>query len=107
MIKYRNRNGPGDIRATITLIPTDKGGRKGPTPSDELRPILMIDGTNWSISLNLEDTGSVAPGQTVTIPIYFFDLEGAREHLSVGKKFTIWEGITIANGVIDEILFAN
>lgn len=99
------KNRPGDILATVKFLPTDTGGRKGPTPDNELRPILTIDNESWSVCLHLEGIGSIHPGQTVKVPISFYFLQEAKHHLMLGKQFTLKEINKIADGVIEEILF--
>jgi hypothetical protein len=101
------RNSPGDIIATLNLLTTHKGGRQGPTPADEFSCIMVIDGKNFSIKLNLQDTGSLHPGQTATVPVSFLYPELVAPHCAVGKRFTLREINTIAAGRIEEILFTS
>jgi hypothetical protein len=99
------KNQRGDILATVTFRTTKAGGRDGPTPPDELRCIMTIGGENLDVRLHLEETGSVAPGQSVRVPISFLFFEYGKEHSVVGTRFTLRDSRTIADGVIDEILF--
>lgn len=92
-----------DIIATVSLFPTEVGGRQGPTPNDMYGCLMVIDNNNYDIKINLEDAGSIFPGQTVRVPVRFLDWERARESCSVGKRFILREVYTIGAGVIDEI----
>jgi hypothetical protein len=99
------KNRRGDIIASVTFRSTKAGGRDGPTPPDELRCIMTIGGENLSVVLHLDETGSVAPGQSVRVPISFYFLDHAKEHCVIGTPFTLRDHRIIADGVIDEILF--
>jgi hypothetical protein len=98
---------PVDIRATITLFPSDAGGRQKPTPKDWLHCILVMDDKNFDVRLDVTETNGLSPGQTACIPIHFLDSENARPHLGVGKSFLLREGHVIGNGIIEEVYMYN
>lgn len=100
------KNQLGDIVANLTLLPTNSGGREGPTPPSELRCIMTIEDKNFSVVVHLEQTGSIVPGQTIDVPISFLFLDLAKKYCSVGRHFSLREYNKIANGVIKEILFS-
>lgn len=99
------KNRCGDIIVYLTFITTKAGGRDGPTPPDELRCIMTIGGENLDVILHLAEVGSVASGQSIKIPISFLYYEYGKEHCVVGTRFTLRDHRTIANGVIEELLF--
>jgi hypothetical protein len=80
-----------DIEAVLSFRSADNGGRSSPTPPNELRPVLVMDGTNFVVRLDLEGTGPIFPGQTATVPIAFLDRENALTHCAVGKRFILRE----------------
>jgi hypothetical protein len=101
-------NWSGDILATVTFYPTDAGGRRGPTPAKWFGCIITMDEQNYfDVRLLLEHTGPVAPGQTVTVPIKFLDLENAKTSCAVRRKFFIREINFIGEGIIEELSFLN
>jgi hypothetical protein len=78
-----------DIIATISLLSTEAGGRRGPTPDGKFNCLMTIDEKNLDVRLRLERTGSLSPGQTATIPISFLDLEYAKgTALQEGNSFS-------------------
>lgn len=99
------KNQLADIIATVTLFPTDAGGRRGPTPDGKFSCLMIIDEKNLDVRLHLEKIGSISPGQTVRVPISFLDREYAQTYCSVGKKFFLREVNIIGDGVIEEIAF--
>jgi hypothetical protein len=96
---------PADITATVNFIPTDAGGRRGPTPGGKFNCLMVIDENNFDVRLHLEGTGPISPGQTARVPISFLDLEQAKKYCSVGKTFILREVRPIGRGVIEEIAF--
>ena len=94
-----------DIVARLSFLSTEQGGRRGPTPNEKFRCLMTIDDQNFDVQLNLSDAGSIFPGQTVSVPLTFLNLELARQHCSVGKEFSLRETEPIAHGVIEETLF--
>lgn len=99
------KNRPADIIAKVNLFSSDAGGRQGPTPPERFSCLMVIDGKNFDVRLHLEDSGPVAPGKTVRVPISFLDREYAREFCSVGKAFVLRETRPIGEGMIEELLF--
>ena len=55
---------PRDIEVTLTLLPTEHGGRSGPAFSG-YRPQFYYSGHDWDAVHEYPDTGSVNPGDTV------------------------------------------
>jgi hypothetical protein len=89
-----------DIIATVNLFPSNAGGRRGPTPDGKFHCMITMDQQNFDVRLDLEDIGSISPGQTVKVPICFLDPEHAKKHWAIGKAFTLREGKIIGDGII-------
>lgn len=92
------------VIATVTLFPTHAGGRRGATPPDKLHCIMFIDGQNFDVRLYFDSVGSMAPGDTARVPIYFLAPDIALPHCAPGKKFILRELKTIGDGVIEEVI---
>ena len=94
----------GDIIAHVTLYETWRGGRRGPTPRDELGCKMDIDGELLDVRLYFQQSGPLHPGQSADVPIRFLYPEHARPHLLVGKKFLLRELNSIGEGKIRKVL---
>lgn len=90
--------------ARLDFLTTKAGGRQGPTPANELRCIMTLEGENFDVTLHLDETGAISPGQSATVPVSFL-FDYAKPLCAVGKEFTLRELRTIAKGMILEILF--
>jgi hypothetical protein len=100
-------NQRGDIIVSLDLLPTDSGGRRGPTPAGHFNCLMTIDDQNLDVRLHLEKVGSIFPGQKTRVPISFLNPQLARKHCSVGKRFSLREAKIIGDGIIEEMLFSN
>jgi hypothetical protein len=100
-------NQRGDIIVSLELLPTDNGGRRGPTPAGHFNCLMTIDDQNFDVRLHLEKVGSISPGQKTRVPISFLNPKLARKHCSVGKRFSLREAKVIGDGTIKEILFSD
>ena len=87
-----------EIIAEVTFLPTNLGGRRGPTPPDHFGCPLQIAKHLFDCRLLLAGIGAVSPGQTVTVPIKFLQPELVAPHLHEGAEFELWERGTIAKG---------
>ncbi|HXQ50140.1 MAG TPA: hypothetical protein VN802_03510 [Stellaceae bacterium] len=94
----------GDIVARVTLYGTSPGGRHGPTPRDELRCMMVIDGETLDVRLYFHSERPLRPGQTAKIPIRFLFPDQAKKLVSVGKTFLLREMNSIGEGVIDQVI---
>jgi hypothetical protein len=97
----------GDIEVRLKLFSTEGGGRSGPTPAGHFNCLMTIDELNFDVRLQLENVGSISPGQKVRVPISFLNLKLAKQHCAVGKTFTLRESRVIGDGVIEDILFSD
>ena len=87
-------NRPRDIEAEITFLPTEDGGRTGPTFSD-YRPQFYYAGHDWDAPHEYPDVRQVNPGDTVRAFLCFLSPE---KHIGVvrpGMPFLIREGRNI------------
>jgi hypothetical protein len=57
------RNAP-DALVTVHLLPSERGGRGGPTPDKAFGCIMTIDGVNLDASFRLDRLGALRPGST-------------------------------------------
>jgi hypothetical protein len=93
----------GDVEASLTLLTKDSGGRLGPTAAGRFGCLMVVDGKNFDVRLHLDNVGSIAPGQTVRVPVSFLDWENAKGHCVLGKRFHLREIKTIGEGVIETL----
>ena len=93
-----------DIIATVRFYSTEAGGRKGPTPPNMFGCPLEFEGEMFDCRLVLNEAGSLAPGATAEVPIAFLYPELIKQRLRVGSQFTLWDGRTVADGVVEEIV---
>jgi hypothetical protein len=93
-----------DIIAVVHLYETAADSRRGPTPADQFRCIMVIDDRNFDVQLDLRDAGRLHPGETRAVPVKFLDWECARKSCRSGKPFLLREIRTIGEGVIQEIV---
>jgi hypothetical protein len=93
-----------DIIASIRLYPTEKGGRKGPTPGDIFRCPLQFEDKKFDCALFLEEAGPLIPGASAMVPIMFLFPDLIKPRLKVGSKFTLWDLGEIGSGVVEEII---
>ncbi len=93
-----------DIIASVKFYPTEKGGRKGPTPPVTFRCLSEFEGEKFDCALFLNESGPLAPGESATVPIKFLFPELVKPRLKVGSRFKLWEMRTIAEGVVEQIL---
>jgi hypothetical protein len=100
---------PGiNVRATVTLIPTAKRGRRSDShvrwrPNHNFgRP----DGRAFYIGqVEFESADMIEPGETQAVLIRFFDGPGLRENLQPGRTWRIQEGPNlIATAKLLEVL---
>ncbi len=92
----------GDIRARVHFFA--EGGRAGPTPPEFLGCIFSLEGELFDCRLYLHEVGSVAPGQTVEIPIAFLYRDLVLRRFRVGGRFFLRDMRLIAEGEVSAIL---
>jgi hypothetical protein len=87
-----------DILAEIELLPTEKGGRRGPTSCDKFGCPVGIAGEFFDMRIDLSSIGSLSPGQMARVPMAFLRPDFLLPLLHVGSEFTLWEMRTIGYG---------
>lgn len=102
MLSMHRRN--PDIIAEVHFLPTESGGRRGPTPSNSFGCPFFFEGELFDCVMFLDDIGSIPPGSTVTLPIWFLSPGLIKPRLSAGSEFSLWEIGVIANGKVMEKL---
>lgn len=93
-----------DLMAILFFYPSDQGGRRVATPAGIFRCPLEFKGELFDCGVLLDQTGPVAPGDTVTVPIVLMNPSLVKSELKVGAHFTLWETRSIASGVVVSIL---
>jgi len=93
-----------DFVADIKLLPTANGGRSGPTPAEWFGCPLGYEGEFFDVRFDLTAIGSLTPGGVAIVPGKFLSPELIKHRLKAGSKFTLWEGKTIGDGVVREIV---
>ena len=76
------------ILAEIRLLPTEAGGRKGPTPPDVF-VCQMGGGEPFEIRMDLSRIGSLSPGSTARVPIRFSHPGYVNFLIQVGTEFAL------------------
>ncbi len=92
-----------DILADVRLLPTETGGRRGPTPADEFGCPIGVGTEFFDMRIDLSSTGSLSPGQSARVPMAFLRPDFVLPLLQVGSEFTLWEGKTIGHGRVVEM----
>ena len=93
-----------DATAVVALLPTDQGGRLGPTPPEWFGCVLTTASRNYDVRLLLEQP--LEPGMTRRVRLAFLDREAAFG-MSPGLVFGLWEGREIGFGRIEQVHRAN
>ena len=91
------------IIASVRFYAKAEGGRARWTLPEVFRCPLEYEGEKFDCALLLEKPGSLAPEQSVIVPIVFLHPELIKHRLRVGNRFTLWELGTIADGIVKEI----
>lgn len=95
-----------DLIAKVYFYNTCDGGRKAPTPPDKFGCLVKLkkEGKrHFDCQLLLHQTGSIKPGDTVTIPIIFL-YPDVKSKFRKGQKFFLRELSIIGEGIVEEIL---
>jgi len=100
-----NYNKP-DVRIRVRFLLTEEGGRKSDiaTTTYEYGCPIMIDNLYFDCRFRGNEQKYFKPGEWYSINIKFLDAENALPHFLVGKSILLWEGKTIAEGFVEEVL---
>ena len=95
------------ILAEVRLLPTDAGGRKGPTPADVFVCRMGNGGEYFEMLMDLSAIGSLSPGSTARVPIRFSRPEYINPLIQVGTEFSLNEVGKIGGGKVLEVYDEN
>src|SRR4051794_36896621 len=90
-----------DAIAVVALLPTDQGGRAGPTPEKWFGCVLTIGGQNYDVRLELDRPP--VPGAARRVALHFLDPRSALAGATPGTPFDLWECGTIGFGRIEKV----
>ena len=93
-----------EVRARIRLFTTAEGGRKGPVLGPWFGCPTRIQGKYFDCRLQTVPPGPIALGEPVEVQMQFLCPELALPLLAVGCEFALWEGRTIGEGIVLELL---
>jgi elongation factor Tu len=97
-----------NLKAVISLLPTDMGGRKKPVYSGYRPSLVFNTRQHYSAEIHLLDTDELQPGNTAIAFIKLLPARTLRKNLKVKDAFTLTEGNkTIGSGVIEKVEMAN
>lgn len=92
-----------DIKAKIFFLTTEKGGWKHPKYKT-FGVTFIIEKKYYHCMLKISHLDkTVYPGSTVVVPISFLQPELILPLLKTGKRFHLWSGGVVAEGVVEEI----
>ena len=88
-----------DALATMTLLPSEQGGRSGSTPPDWFGCVAITAGGNFDIRMRLRTP--LVPGTTQQVDLYFLSPHLAAPHVADGQPFSLWERGIIGSGRVE------
>jgi translation elongation factor EF-Tu-like GTPase len=93
-----------NIKATITLFPTEQGGRKKPVHTGYRPSFAFNTEKYYSGEIRLIDTTTLYPGGTSSVLIKLLPAKTIRKNLKPTDAFRITEGSkTIGTGIITKV----
>jgi len=93
-----------EVRARIRLFTTAEGGRKGPILGPWFGCPTRIQDRYFDCRLQAVPPGPIALGETVEVQLQFLCPELALPLLALGQPFALWDGRTIGEGTVLELL---
>lgn len=91
---------PPDAVVELRLLPSDAGGRAGPTPAGWWGCPLSIDGDLFDARFDLSEMGAMLPGESRVVPVKFLCADLVRLRLIVGHELRVWEGGIIGDAKV-------
>lgn len=88
-----------DIRLTLRFLSPAEGGRSAAVEGQHYHCPLFVDGQGFDCRLLL-DGKKLELGIEYEVPVKFLFPELALPKLEVGKEVSLWEGRTVAHGVV-------
>ena len=90
-----------NIKAFITLLPTEKGGRKKPVFSGYKPYLIFNTHKHYSGEIELIEIKELKPGQSAMALIKLLPARTIRKNLQINDSFTLSEGNkAVGNGII-------
>jgi translation elongation factor EF-Tu-like GTPase len=90
-----------NLKAFITLLPTENGGRKKSIFSGYKPSLVFNTHKSYSAEIQLIDTDELQPGQTSMASIKLLPARTIRKNLQLNDAFTLVEGNkAVGNGII-------
>ena len=94
-----------DAIADITLLPTEEGGRAGPTAPGSFACLVVVDGQKFAVRFDLAPMERLSPGTTRSVSMRFLDPVRAEKVFKAGTRFDLREGRMIGQGLIRKVSF--
>ncbi len=99
------------VRANIRLLPTAEGGRAAPIRGRSYRPnhnFFGPENRNMTVGfINLPEGKELYPGESIDLPITFWNWPGLEGCIYPGRQWPIQEGAKLVGiGTIIEVLSA-
>lgn len=92
------------IKAKITLLPTEMGGRKKSVYSGYRPSLLFSTRQHYSGEITLLDSDELTPGNSARVKIDLLPAKTIRKNLKVNDSFTMSEGNKpIGSGIIESV----
>ncbi len=93
-----------NLKATITLFPTEQGGRKKPVYNGYKPSFSFNTENHYSGEIKLTDRDELYPGETSKASIKLLPARTIRKNLKEKDAFSITEGNkTIGSGIITNV----
>lgn len=89
-----------DAKIRVRFLPETEGGRRTDISGREYGCPLMVEGQGFDCRFMATTEPVYRLGHEYEIPIKFLSPETALPLLVVGRKMSLWEGRTIAEGTI-------
>ena len=89
------------LKAFITLLPTDKGGRKRPVATGYRPALMFITHRSYSCEIELLDKDELKPGDNAMVNIKLLPAKTIPKNIRINDSFTLLEGNkAVGNGII-------
>ena len=88
------------MKAEVTLLPSDQGGRKGPTPYECWRVIVRVGNSSRDVRFYFRVGQRAEPGGPSRLVHMVMLTPESAALFPVGMDFEIWEGRVVGRGVV-------
>ena len=87
------------LTVRIRFFTAAEGGRTRDLRGSTYGAPLFVDGEGFDCRFNLNDAG-ISLGEWVEVELMFLSPDLALPKLSANTRFTLWEGRTVAEGIV-------